>query len=55
MNLAALLGMATVYAEALLAQKFKTVDADGQTVGGPACYGARRGPRLGKCGPVSPC
>lgn len=49
MWVAALLGMATVYAEALLAQKFKTVDADGQTVGGPAYYmGARRGPPAGQ-------
>lgn len=49
MWVAALLGMATVYAEALLAQKFKTVDADGQTVGGPAYYMERGvGRRLGK-------
>lgn len=46
---AAFLGMATVYAEALLAQKFKTVDADGQTVGGPAYYMKHGiGGRLGK-------
>lgn len=49
MWVAALLGMATVYAEALLAQKFKTVDADGQAVGGPAYYMERGvGRRLGK-------
>ncbi len=38
MWVAALLGMATIYAEALLAQKFRTKDRDGQTVGGPAYY-----------------
>lgn len=38
MWLSAFLGMATIYAEALLAQKFKSVDRDGQTVGGPAYY-----------------
>lgn len=49
MWVAALLGMATIYAEALLAQKFKTTDADGQTVGGPAFYMERGvGRRLGK-------
>lgn len=32
------LGMATIYAEAILAQKFKTTDKNGQTVGGPAYY-----------------
>ncbi len=49
MWVAALLGMATVYAEALLAQKFKTVDADGQAVGGPAYYMEHGvGRRLGK-------
>lgn len=32
------LGMATIYAEAILAQKFKTVDKQGQVVGGPAYY-----------------
>lgn len=49
MWVAALLGMATIYAEALLAQKFKTTDADGQTVGGPAYYMERGvGRRLGK-------
>ncbi len=31
-------GMATIYAEAILAQKFKTTDANGQVVGGPAYY-----------------
>lgn len=34
----ALLGMATNYAEATLAQKTKVVDADGTTHGGPAYY-----------------
>ncbi|MGL4666672.1 MAG: alanine/glycine:cation symporter family protein, partial [Saezia sp.] len=32
------LGMATIYAEAILAQKYKTKDRNGQTVGGPAYY-----------------
>ncbi|AWH89369.1 alanine/glycine:cation symporter family protein [Limnobaculum parvum] len=32
------LGMSTIYAEAILAQKFKTKDKNGQTVGGPAYY-----------------
>ncbi len=32
------LGMATIYAEAMLAQKFKTTDKNGQAVGGPAYY-----------------
>lgn len=31
-------GMATIYAEAILAQKFKSVDKEGQVVGGPAYY-----------------
>lgn len=31
-------GMATIYAEAILAQKFKSKDRNGQTVGGPAYY-----------------
>ncbi len=49
MWVAALLGMATIYAEALLAQKFKTVDDEGQTVGGPAYYMKYGvGKRLGK-------
>ena len=34
----AFLGMATIYAEALLAQKFRSTDKDGQAVGGPAYY-----------------
>ena len=38
MWLSALLGMATIYAEALLAQRFRTTDNSGQTVGGPAYY-----------------
>lgn len=32
------LGMSTIYAEAILAQKFKTKDRNGQAVGGPAYY-----------------
>lgn len=32
------LGMATIYAEAILAQKYKTKDKNGQAVGGPAYY-----------------
>ncbi|GKX61000.1 alanine/glycine:cation symporter family protein [Leminorella grimontii] len=32
------LGMSTIYAEAILAQKFKTKDKNGQVVGGPAYY-----------------
>lgn len=31
-------GMATIYAEAILAQKYKTKDKNGQSVGGPAYY-----------------
>lgn len=31
-------GMATIYAEAMLAQKYKTKDRTGQAVGGPAYY-----------------
>lgn len=31
-------GMATIYAEAILAQKFKSHDKEGQVVGGPAYY-----------------
>lgn len=31
-------GMATIYAEAILAQKFKSKDRQGQVVGGPAYY-----------------
>ncbi|NLS55772.1 alanine/glycine:cation symporter family protein [Hafnia alvei] len=32
------LGMSTIYAEAILAQKFKSTDRNGQAVGGPAYY-----------------
>lgn len=32
------LGMSTIYAEAILAQKFKAIDRNGQAVGGPAYY-----------------
>ncbi|MDR0806802.1 MAG: sodium:alanine symporter family protein [Enterobacteriaceae bacterium] len=32
------LGMSTIYVEAILAQKFKTKDRNGQLVGGPAYY-----------------
>ncbi|MFR0962909.1 MAG: alanine:cation symporter family protein [Dorea sp.] len=35
---AAFLGMATIYAEAIMAQKYKTVGADGQVTGGPVYY-----------------
>ncbi|MDH6364141.1 AGCS family alanine or glycine:cation symporter [Enterococcus sp. PF1-24] len=38
MELAALLGMATKYAEGLLAVKFRTVDDDGKILGGPFYY-----------------
>ena len=34
----AFLGMATIYAEAVLAQMYQTKDTTGQTVGGPAYY-----------------
>lgn len=36
--LAAFFGMATIFAEAVLAQVYKTTDADGHVVGGPAWY-----------------
>lgn len=38
MWVSAFLGMATIFAEAVLAQKFKDKDKDGQVVGGPAYY-----------------
>ncbi|MDU7501847.1 MAG: alanine:cation symporter family protein, partial [Finegoldia magna] len=38
MWLAAILGMATIYAEAVLAQKFREKDDEGNYVGGPAYY-----------------
>ena len=38
MWIAAFLGMATIYAEAIMAQKYKTVGADGQVTGGPVYY-----------------
>ena len=38
MWLAALLGMATKYAECLLAVKYRKVDANGQMIGGPMYY-----------------
>ncbi|MDU5923114.1 MAG: sodium:alanine symporter family protein [Finegoldia magna] len=38
MWLAAILGMATIYAEAVLAQKFREKDDEGNFVGGPAYY-----------------
>lgn len=49
MWVSAFFGMSTIYGEAVLAQKFKTVDADGQVTGGPIYYirGAFRG-RFGK-------
>ena len=36
--IAAFFGMATIFAEAVLAQTYKSKDADGHTVGGPAYY-----------------
>ncbi len=38
MWLAAFFGMATIYAEAILAQRFKTKDENGHVVGGPVYY-----------------
>jgi AGCS family alanine or glycine:cation symporter len=38
MSLAAFFGMATMYSEALLAVKYRTVDANGQMAGGPMYY-----------------
>ncbi|MDL2263795.1 alanine:cation symporter family protein [Synergistaceae bacterium OttesenSCG-928-I11] len=38
MWIAAFLGMATIFAEACLAQMYKTTDENGQVVGGPAFY-----------------
>lgn len=38
MWIAAFLGMATIYAEALMAQKYKQVGADGEVTGGPVYY-----------------
>lgn len=38
MWLSAFFGMSTIYGEAVLAQKYKTVDADGQVTGGPIYY-----------------
>ncbi len=38
MWLSAFFGMATIYSEASLAQKYKTVDEDGEVVGGPVYY-----------------
>ena len=38
MWVSAFLGMATIYAEALLAQRFRSRDESGQAVGGPAYY-----------------
>ena len=38
MWIAAFLGMATIYAEAIMAQKYKTVGADGEVTGGPVYY-----------------
>jgi len=38
MSLAAFFGMATMYSEALLAVKYRTVDANGQMSGGPMYY-----------------
>ena len=38
MWISSFLGMATIYAEAILGQKFRTTDKEGQVVGGPAWY-----------------
>ncbi len=38
MWVSAFLGMATIYAEAVLAQKFKTIDKYGEVTGGPVYY-----------------
>lgn len=38
MWIAAFLGMATIYAEAIMAQKYKKVGADGEVTGGPVYY-----------------
>lgn len=38
MWVSAFLGMATIYAEALMAQKYKVVDKDGNVTGGPVYY-----------------
>lgn len=38
MWIAAFLGMATIYAEALMAQKYKQVGSDGEVTGGPVYY-----------------
>ena len=38
MWVSAFFGMATIYAEATLAQKYKTVDKDGNVTGGPVYY-----------------
>lgn len=38
MWVSAFFGMGTIFAEAILAQKFKDTDKDGQVVGGPAYY-----------------
>ena len=38
MWLSAFFGMATIYSEAVLAQKFRTTDADGHVTGGPLYY-----------------
>ena len=38
MWVSAFFGMSTIYGEAVLAQKYKHVDADGSVSGGPICY-----------------
>lgn len=38
MWVSAFFGMSTIYSEAVLAQRFKTTDADGQVTGGPIYY-----------------
>lgn len=47
MWLSAFFGMATNYGEAVLAQKYKTVNANGEVIGGPAYYIRARFPKLG--------
>ena len=46
MWVSAIFGMATIFVEASLAQKYKTVDENGEVTGGPAYYirAAYKGP-----------
>ena len=48
MWLSAFFGMSTIYGEAVLAQKYKTVDKNGHVTGGPIYYRARFTGRFGK-------